>query len=64
MDSFKEKYTTNEKIELEAKSAEIKESTEVKEKTKTIISNDAYAVGEMVEQLKQTINSMRVFLAK
>jgi len=58
---FKEKYTTNEKIDTEAKDAEVKEK---KEKTKTILSNDAYAVGEMVEQLKQTINSMRVFLAK
>ena len=57
---FKEKYTTNDK-KTEDKTKPEKEQTE---KDKTILSNDGYAVGEVVEQLKCTIESLRGLLVK
>ena len=47
MDYLQEKYTTNEKVEQEAKNPEIKEKIEA---TKTVISNDAYAMAEIFGQ--------------
>jgi len=54
-----DKYTTNEKIDAEAVDEEIKDKIEP---TKTILSNDAYAVGEMVEQLTFKLESLRALL--
>lgn len=49
---FKERYTTNEKIQTD-KTLEVKDQTG--EDKKTIISNDAYAVGETMEQFTNCI---------
>jgi hypothetical protein len=62
---FKDKWTTNEKINIEAADKEKEEKIETK---KTILSNDAYAVGEVVEllskELKGTLESLRGLLVK
>jgi hypothetical protein len=60
MDNFNGRYTTNEKITEDAK-LEAKDQTE---KGKTIITNDAYAVGEVVEQLMFKLESLRGLLVK
>lgn len=58
--TFQEKYTTNEKI---AYDKTLKAEKQTKEETKTILSNDAYAVGQMVDELKMTlVSTMRSFI--
>ncbi len=57
---FRGLYTTNEKIEAE-KALPEKDQTE---KGKTIISNDAFAVGSVVEQLQVGILGMMRSLIK
>ena len=47
LNRFKDKYTTNEKINIEEKDEKVKEKVE---KSKTILSNDAYAMGEVFEK--------------
>lgn len=49
--SFKEKYTTADVL-----SVEVLIDKNTKEKDKVILSNDAYAIGELLETL---INTMR-----
>jgi hypothetical protein len=58
MDNFTGRYTTNEKITEDQKKPE-KEQTE---KGKTILSNDAYAISELVEQLTFKLESLRGLL--
>lgn len=58
---FKERYTTNEKINIEAANKEIKEKIET---TKTILSNDAYALGEILTQFNMSIQNLIRSLAK
>ena len=59
--NFREEYTTNEKIAIEEKDEKIKEKIE---KGKTVLSNDAYALGSMVEKLLNKIEHARVSLIK
>jgi len=58
---FKERYTTNEKINIEAANKEIKEKIET---TKTILSNDAYALGEILTQFNMSIQNLIRSLVK
>jgi hypothetical protein len=58
-DTFKNRYTTNEKIDKEAKDETIKDK---KEAAKTILSNDAYAISELVERLINKIEHTRCSL--
>jgi hypothetical protein len=60
MDNFNGRYTTNEKITEDQKKPE----KEQIEKGKTIITNEAYAVGEVVEQLMFKLESLRGLLVK
>lgn len=50
---FLEKYTTQEKIDKD---------TEGKEDKKTILSNDAYAISELVDNLINKIEQVRLNL--
>ena len=59
--NFREEYTTNEKIAIEEKDEKIKEKIE---KGKTVLSNDAYALGSMVEKLLNKIEHTRLSLIK
>ena len=51
---FEELYTTNDKIEKEKDLLPEKQ----KEKCKTILSNDAFAVGSMVERLALSVSGV------
>jgi len=44
--SFKDKYTTNEKLSIA-----VLIDKDTKEKDKVVLSNDAYAIGELIETL-------------
>ena len=59
MDNFTGRYTTDEKIDKEAKDPKIKDKVEAK---KTILSNDAYALGEVLESLLNKIEHVRCSL--
>ena len=52
---FKEKYTTSEKIQKET-DKDLKE----KEQKKTQVTNDAFAIGEMIENLISKIEHARI----
>ena len=49
--NFKDKYTTE---------AIIKADTSGKEKDKTIINNDTFALGELLEQLNSNMDKLRL----
>ncbi|MCK9371378.1 hypothetical protein M0R04_15800 [Candidatus Dojkabacteria bacterium] len=55
--SFNDKYTTTEKIAAD-------KTTEKTEEAKTTLSNDAYALGEMVECLKDKIEKLRLAIIR
>ncbi len=65
---FSEKYTTQEKIDYEQKkiienqikNPDGKETPENKEKEKTILSNDAFALGEAIEELSDRLKGMNI----
>ena len=59
--NFKEEYTTNEKITIEEKDEKIKEKIE---KGKTVLSNDAYAIGDIFTKLLDKIEQTRCSLLK
>jgi hypothetical protein len=52
---FNDKYTTTDKITAEAEDKAILVKTEV---SKLVISNDAFAVGEAITELKKIIRSL------
>jgi hypothetical protein len=49
--NFKDKYTTEDKIKADTKG---------KEKDKSVITNDAFALGELLEQLNSNMDKMRL----
>ena len=49
--NFKDKYTTE---------AKIKADTSGKEKDKTVITNDTFALGELLEQLNSNMDKLRL----
>lgn len=57
--AYNDKYTTAEKIAKEAEDESVKDKIE---SAKTILSNDAYALGEVVEQLTFKLESLRGLL--
>ncbi len=59
--NFKDKYTTDAKIKQEAENSEIKEKVEAK---KIVLSNDAYAISEMVEKMNINLQNVIRSLAK
>ena len=53
---FSDKYTTSEKIAAEQADPEIKDKIE---KDKTVLSNDAYAIGDIIQNLINKIEHTR-----
>ena len=49
--NFKDKYTTEDKV---------KADTNGKEKDKSVITNDTFALGELLEQLNSNMDKLRL----